>query len=47
MNVKSQYAACSYGKLTFNPAPNRSGIQGSSIVNGVTEVSVNVATRFR
>lgn len=43
VNLKSQYAACSYDQFNFNPAPNRAvaaGQVGTNIVNGATEVSI-------
>ncbi len=38
INVTERYNSCSHGKLTFNAAT------GSGITNGVTEVTVAVAT---
>ena len=41
VNLKSQYDACSYGKLNFIPAPDRTATGGGvDIVNGATEVSI-------
>jgi hypothetical protein len=39
VNLKSQFTACSYGKLNFVPAT------GTSITGGATTVSVNVAIK--
>jgi len=45
VNLKSQYTECSHQKLNFAPAPNKASvIAGANIANGVTTVSVNVAT---
>ena len=45
VNLKSQYAACSHGKLNIIPAPDEisNNAGATAIVNGVTEVTVNVA----
>lgn len=42
VNLKTQFDACSFGKLTFDPALDRSSVVGPNILNGATEVNVNV-----
>jgi hypothetical protein len=48
VNLKSQYAACSYNQLVFNKAPDRNmlttvtpNIGDTAISNGVVDISVN------
>lgn len=41
VNLRSQYYACSHGKLNIQPALNRTGNSGVNIVDGVVEVTVN------
>ena len=45
VNLKSQYAACSHGKLNFSPAPDEISADpdATNLVDGVTEVTVDVA----
>ncbi|CAJ1961537.1 unnamed protein product [Cylindrotheca closterium] len=43
VNVRSQYLACSHGKLDFQKATGRSGLS-TSIYNGVVTVQVDKAT---
>ena len=40
VNVKSQYAACSHGKISFVEANDRNGNNGVNIRNGVVTISV-------
>jgi len=42
VNLRSQYRQCSYGKLTFNPAPNRPKM---GIKNGVVTVKIDLKLR--
>ena len=42
-NLRSQYLACSHGKLEFNKAPDRTGVS-TSIQNGIVTISPGVAT---
>jgi len=42
LNLKSQYDACSFGKLKFLPASNDTGI-----VNGIAEVKINQGVKLR
>jgi hypothetical protein len=46
VNLQSQYDACSYQKMRFIPAANRSAIggNGADIVNGATEVDIPTMT---
>ena len=43
VNVRSQYLACSHGKLEFQKATSRNGLS-TDIFNGVVTIYVNVAT---
>jgi hypothetical protein len=40
VNLKSQYSACSFGKLEFSAAPNTNGVT-SKIRNGVVTIKLN------
>jgi hypothetical protein len=42
-NMKSQYAECSYGKLTINHPPNTEYLNDQGLVDGVIEIGVNIA----
>ncbi|CAJ1954136.1 unnamed protein product [Cylindrotheca closterium] len=41
VNLKSQYAACSHGKLNFNKRPNKNG-RSTNIRNGVVTIRLSV-----
>lgn len=41
VNLRTQYAACSYGKLKFEPFQGET-LGGASVENGVIEVNVNI-----
>jgi hypothetical protein len=43
VNLRSQYAACSHGKLVINPATSRNG-RSANIRNGVVTIPVSTST---